>query len=90
MEKIYCKMVIKNYQKKEGTKTIWELVKTECENLTEQFYNNCTNNDTIKFFRRLGGIETVCKGYTKQGYLITNIASTSPDREKKTVREFSF
>ena len=53
-------------------------------------YNNITNVDTLKWFRRLGGSETAKKNYTSRGYMITKLTSTSPDRTIKVVREFNF
>jgi hypothetical protein len=53
-------------------------------------YNNITNVDTLKWFRRLGGSETAKKNYTSKGYMITKLTSTSPDRTIKVVREFNF
>ena len=53
-------------------------------------YNNITNVDTLKWFRRLGGSETAKKNYTSRGYIITRLTSTSPDRTIKVVREFNF
>ena len=46
--------------------------------------------DVSPFFRRLGGSETVKKGYTTRGYRVVEIISKSPDRTKKTIRSFNF
>ena len=46
--------------------------------------------DTLKWFRRLGGSETAERGYTERGYLIVKLTSTSPDRQNKTIRTFKF
>jgi hypothetical protein len=53
-------------------------------------YDNITNEDTLKWFRRLGGSETAKKNYTSRGYIITRLTSTSPDKTIKVVREFNF
>jgi hypothetical protein len=53
-------------------------------------YRNITSADTLKFFRRLGGTESAQYSYTCDGYTITFLTSTSPDKQKKTIREFSF
>ena len=63
---------------------------TKKESLTDEGYNNMTSADTQKFFRRLGGSEVATKSYTRRGYVVTSLSSTSPDREIKKVREFSF
>ena len=80
---------ISHYQKKAGTKTVWELQSATEEEITGEQYKNATSDDTIRFFRRLGGSETVTRGYTAAGYIITKIVSISPDRQKKTVRDYT-
>ncbi len=79
-----------NLVKKEGTKTVWIAENETQEIVNEEHYNNCTCDDTVRFFRRLGGSETLTRSYTKCGYLVTKLVSTSPDKQKRTVREFSF
>ena len=76
--------------KKANTKTVWVHDETTEEILNEQQYNNCVDDDTIKFFRSLGGSETVTRSYTKHGYNITQIVSTSPDKQDRTIRKFAF
>lgn len=67
-----------------GTKTV--------ENKTIDFkqYNNIVDPNTLKWFRRLGGSETARRNYTNQGYLVTKLISTSPDKSIKVIREFNF
>ena len=79
-----------NEVKKEGTKTVWIKDSKASEVLTRQQYDNCTNYETIAFFRRIGGSETVTRNYTTFGYVPTKIVSTSPDKQKRTIREFTF
>ena len=79
-----------NQVKKEGTKTVWETIEENTSIINEEHYNNCTCDDTLRFFRRLGGSETLTRSYTKCGYLVTKLVSTSPDKQKRTIREFSF
>ena len=76
------------YTLKEGTKTAWTETESDTQDFTEQQYKNCV--DASPFFRRLGGSETVTKGFTRQGFLVIRIVSKSPDRTMKTVREFDF
>ena len=78
------------YTKKTGTKNGWKLVDTETETVTEQQHKNATGDDTCKWFRRLGGSETKQMGYTCSGYKCTKLTSTSPDKEDKTIREYTF
>jgi hypothetical protein len=76
------------FVKKEGTKTAWKLIDTNTQELTLEQYRNCVN--ASPFFRRLGGSEHVVRNYTCAGYLVVRIQSTSPDKQQRTVREFSF
>jgi hypothetical protein len=83
-------LVTTRYTKKQGTKNGWKLVDTETEEVTEQQHKNATNDDACKWFRRLGGSETKQMGYTCAGYKCTKLISTSPDKEDKTIREYTF
>lgn len=57
----------------------WKLVSSKEEAYTIQKWNDyIVHKDTLKFFRGLGGIETV-NGYTS--------TSISPDGLKKTIRK---
>lgn len=51
-------------------------------------YENCTGDDTLRFFRRLGGSETVVRSYTSQGYIPVKVTSCDPSRTIKKVRTF--
>ena len=84
------KLKITKQVKKDGTKTVWidESIKTE--NATEQQHKYATNDDTVKWFRRLGGSETVTRSYTSHGYVVTLLVSTSPDKQKRTIRDYTF
>lgn len=63
-------------------------VSSETKTITEEQYNNIVCDDTIRFFRRLGGVETVTRGYTSKGYNVIELASTSPCKQIKRVRSF--
>lgn len=84
---MYAKMTLTT-QEKNGTR--WETVGTETKEISREFYRNATDEKAIKFFRRLGGIETIQKNYTKWGFLPVRILSTSPDRQQRIIREFDF
>jgi translation initiation factor 2B subunit (eIF-2B alpha/beta/delta family) len=71
-------------------KTTWNVESIEKELCSESEHHNATNNDTIKFFKRLGGKESVTRLYTSAGYVVTKIVSTSPDGENRTIREYKF
>ena len=60
------------------------------ETVTEKQHRLTTCNDTVKWFRRLGGSETVQRSYTSAGYLVTKLTSLSPDRQTKVIREYKF
>ena len=77
-------------EKNPNTKTTFDVVSESKRVITEQNYKNIVSDDTIKFFRRLGGSESVTRGYTRVGYLVVRLVSTSPDRQSKTIREFDF
>ncbi len=83
------------YSIKEGTKTVYELRKETTLEITYQRYQNITDPDWAKYNRSLGGTETINRGYTKRGYLVTEIVSKSPKniqgvRTTKSVRKFKF
>tara|TARA_R100000005_G_C4843066_1_gene113488 strand:+ start:182 stop:475 length:294 start_codon:yes stop_codon:yes gene_type:complete len=77
-------------EKNPNTKTTFDVVSESKKVITEQNYKNIVSDDTVKWFRRLGGVETITRGYTRVGYLVTKLVSTSPDRQSKTIREFDF
>lgn len=76
--------------KNPNTKTTYVEVNKESVVISEEHYNNFVDEKSIKFFRRLGGIETVTKNYTCRGFKTTKIVSTSPDRQIKKIRTFKF
>ena len=76
--------------KNPNTKTTYIVESREVKEVTERQHNLCTNNDTVKWFRRIGGKETVQRSYTNAGYLVTKLISTSPDKQTKIVREYEF
>jgi len=78
------------FVKNPNTKTTYILEEEITENLTKEQYTNITSDDTLKLFRRLGGIETAQREYTCSGYLITKLTSKSPDKQLKIIRTFKF
>ena len=74
------------YSKKPNTKTVWQLVKQEFSEVSEEFCRNVENS--APFFRRLGGSETIERGYTYLGYRMVKCTSTSPDKQTRIVREY--
>lgn len=78
----------KRYELKEGTKTVYLLEEETTENITQEQAHNIV--DACRFFRNLGGSETLQKNYTKYGYLPSRLISKSPDRKTKVERTFSY
>jgi len=83
-------MTKKVYQLKAGTRTVWELIESEISNITKEQYTSITNDETLRFFRRLGGSEYALRGYTRVGYLITELISKNPNKNIKIVRSFNW
>lgn len=75
-------------QKKEGTKTVFETVKSEIKEIQESDYNAII--ESASFFRRLGGTCSQQREYTCRGYKVYKDTLTSPDKETRTIREFEF
>ena len=76
--------------KNPNTKTTYIVESTKVKEVTEKQHNLTTNDDTCKWFRRLGGSETKQMAYTYNGYVCVKLTSVSPDRQNKTVREYKF
>ena len=81
-------LTTQHYTKNPNTKTSYILEETEVKVITKEQYNNIVNS--ASFFRRLGGSVTQQRGYTCNGYNVIRDTATSPDRQSKTVREFTF
>lgn len=84
----YCKLTLKRYELKEGTKTVWTETEHEEKLIDEIYYNNIVT--AAPFMRRLGGSESLKKTYTCRGYKVFEIISKSPDRTAKTTYNFDF
>jgi hypothetical protein len=64
--------------------------KAEVKEITENEYTLLTDKKTIKFFRSLGGSETIKTRQTYYGMKVIYLSSISPDKSIKIVREFKF
>jgi len=62
---------------------------TKKEIVNVQHHHNMTCDDTCRWFRRLGGSESVTRSYTSQGYIVTRLVSMDPGRTVRKVRTFS-
>jgi hypothetical protein len=80
----------KEYVKNPNTKTTYLLNHESTGEITAEQYNNITNTDTLKYFRRIGGSESAIFGYTCNGYKVTKLTSKSPGKQIKIVRTFKF
>jgi hypothetical protein len=75
---------------KDGTKSVWVTESVNTEDVTLKQHGFATDEATVKGFRRMGGSETVTKSYTSQGYVVTKLVSTSPNKSMRTIREYNF
>lgn len=78
----------KIHQKKVGNK--WITVEVEKETVSKKHYNNAFGEETIKFFRRLGGKEQVDRRPTWDGYKPVKVISTSPSGDERYIRQVDF
>lgn len=85
------KMTTSEYERTDSGKS-WasKPVKVEVKEVTEEQVRLITNDDTLKFFRRLGGFERVDYGYTSKGYKPIECLSISPNKQIKKVRSFNW
>ena len=84
-------MITQDYYRTESGKS-WQSKPTDSETevISREQYHNITNDDTLRFFRRLGGSEYPIRCYTQHGYIIVQLNSCNPDRSLKRVRTFEF
>ena len=84
-------MIKKEYSRTDSGKS-WKSKAdtTEESELNREQYNNMTSDDTCRFFRRLGGSESIIRSYTCIGYVPVQSISCNPDRDLKIVRSFTF
>lgn len=76
------------YIKNPDTKTTYVEVEKEVKEVTER--EHYLYFDSVKYFRRLGGKESITNAYTCNGYKGIKLTSTSPDKQTKVIREFNF
>jgi len=68
----------------------WVKRSSETKTVSEQYYHNVFDKDTLKFFRSLGGYEKNDITATYKGYVPYKNTSISPDRSVKVVRTVDF
>lgn len=76
--------------KNQRTKSSYINESVEVKIIDSLQYSRIVSDETCKWFRRLGGSETKTMSYTCNGYCCTKLISTSPDRNIKVIREFTF
>jgi len=74
--------------KNPNTKTTYIVESNKVETITEK--QHFLYFDSVKFFRKLGGSESITNSYTCSGYVGTKLVSISPDKQTKVIREFKF
>lgn len=82
-------MIEEHYSRTESGKS-WKSKPDETETrvITREQYERITCDDTMQWFRRLGGSEYPIRCYTSKGYLIVQLNSCNPDRTVKHIRHF--
>ena len=88
--KTRIELTLTRYVKNPNTKTTYIEVEREVKEVTEQQHANATSKETVRFMKRLGGSESSVMAYTCNGYKCVKSVSISPNRQNKTVREYSF
>jgi hypothetical protein len=78
-------MIRTDFEMKQGS---FVEVSKSTDAISETTLNNIV--DSCKFYRRLGGSETLTKSYTCRGYMPVKLTSKSPDKRMKIVREFQY
>lgn len=76
--------------KNPSTKTTYIIDSIKTSVIDDRQYSLITCNDTVKWFRRLGGSESLKYTYTCAGYKVYKLTSKSPDKQTKVIREFKF
>ena len=83
-------MTKKKLERNPSTKTTFNLLEEVSEVIPRERYEMLTSEKTLGWFRAMGGTETAERSYTCRGYNITRLTSTSPDKQRKVIREFKF
>ncbi len=75
-------------QIKVGSK--WQTVKVKGSTITKEYYLNTVSNDTLKWFRAIGGTEVRKTNFTPYGVIATQLNSTDPTKTNRHIREYYF
>lgn len=66
----------------------WDYRDAKGEQSGEDRHRKITADDTLRWFRRIGGSEYAKRSYTPVGFIVTRLVSTNPDRTVRKVRKF--
>lgn len=66
----------------------WDRRDANGERYGEDVHRKITDDDTLRWFRRIGGSETAERSYTPVGYIVTRLTSSNPGRTVRKVRRF--
>lgn len=75
-------------QEKVGSQ--WKTVKVYSSTFTKQNLLNIASDDTLRWFRGIGGYEKRDMTYTPYGYLPSRVTSINPSRDFRHIREFYY
>lgn len=68
----------------------WKIAKINTLTISKENLVNCAGNETMAFFKRIGGTERRDFKYTQYGYIPAKIVSINPDKTMKHVWEFYY
>lgn len=74
----------------EKVKSQWKIADITTSTITRQNVINIASDETLKWFKAIGGSEKREMGFTQYGYLPRKVTSTSPDKTKKHVYELYY
>ena len=77
-----------NKVKKAGTKTVWLEDKVITEEITWEQFRNILSSMQSSIDQ--GGTETLIRSFTNNGYMPIRLTSTSPDKQKRTIKKFEY
>ena len=79
---------LKVEQEKVGSQ--WKIKSINSRTVSKEYYINSVSDDTMRFFRGLGGSERRIMNYTPYGYIPVEVSSISPDRSTRVIRRYYF
>ena len=82
-------VITKRYELKAGAKSSYNLIDQESQIMTDDQVQSRLV-DSMSFFRKLGGSESLQRAYTCAGYMPIKLTSNSPNRQIKSVRYISW